>query len=180
MNYDTFNQLRSKCAFISVNHDTFNQLDHELLLRKKKVYATRVSLSLKSTVRLRTWKRERAKDGRFQGGDDLKTSAMENRDLWLLLFQKIRPFQGRNLELVTHAVSPTWYVFACTWHGILDGCLMFWGGFVGFYPSRRIGTCTFACFQSPRELPRSSLRLLALSSESLTLALTAGPTSPLV
>lgn len=46
VNYDTFNQLRSKCAFISVNYDTFNQLDHELLLRKKEVYATRLSLSL--------------------------------------------------------------------------------------------------------------------------------------
>lgn len=97
------------------NYDMFNEHNRKFVIRKHQVFATSLvcpSLALSpprkysETCRLReTWK-----DGRFEGGDDLKTSAMENRQLRTLRLQKVRTFQGRNLELVTRALSLCIYV----------------------------------------------------------------------
>lgn len=81
---------------------------------------------LKSTVALGNSCRQRSKDGWFQGGDDLKASSMENRQLLSLLFQKIRPFQGRNLELVTTPSLVIWPVNLCKCDWVLCLWMMFW------------------------------------------------------
>jgi hypothetical protein len=104
-----------------MNDDMFNEHNRKVLISKARSLRDIASLSLqlKSTVRLAERERERervretCKDGRFQSGDDLKTSAMEDRQLRTLLFQKVRTFQARNLELVTHALSQNFWMYLC-------------------------------------------------------------------
>lgn len=110
---------------------SLNKHDHKVATLQKAKSSTCFVLlflsdSFKSTVILQNSCRERSKDGWFQGGDDLKTSSMENRKLWTLLFQKIRPFQGRNLELVTTHSLVTWHVNLCKCDWVFCWWMMFW------------------------------------------------------
>lgn len=112
---------------------SFNKHDHKVATLQKAKSSTStcfvllcLSDSFNSTVISVNSCTEKSKDGWFQGGDDLKTSSMENRQLWTLLFQKIRPFQGRNLELVITPSLVTWDVNLCKCYWVFCWWMMFW------------------------------------------------------
>ena len=50
---------------------------------------------------------------------------MENRELRVLFLQKVWPFQGRNLELVTHSLSPSHTQFVLSLYAIMNNGLVF-------------------------------------------------------